>query len=78
MKSVGKGFSGDVVSDCCTKTSQDEDNILEQIHKSKYVHIIIMLILILYNIIRKSILYNTTVALKPNFYEFLVAMYCIS
>ena len=31
-------------------TGQNEDNILDQIYKNKYVRIIIMMILILYNI----------------------------
>ena len=35
--------------------SRDEENILEQIYKSKYVRIIIMMILIPYKIIRKCI-----------------------
>ena len=38
------------------KASRDEDNILYQVYKSKYVQIFIMMILILYNIIRKCIL----------------------
>ena len=56
MQSDGNSFSGDVVSNNCNKTSRDEDNILDQIYKSKYVWIFIMMILILYNIIRKCIL----------------------
>ena len=56
MQSDGNSFCGDVVSDSFNKTSRDEDNILEQIYKSKYVCIINMMILILYNILRKSIL----------------------
>ena len=56
MKSDGNIFGGDVVSDSFNKTSRYEDNILEQINKSEYVRIIIMMILILYNIIRKCIL----------------------
>ena len=35
------------------KTSRDKDIILKQIFKSKYVRMIIMMIIILYNIIRK-------------------------
>ena len=61
MQSDGNSFSEDVVSD--SKTSRDEDKILDQIYKSKYIRIIIM---ILYDIITK-IYTNTTVALKPNF-----------
>ena len=48
-------FCGDVVSGSFNKTSWDED-ILDQINKRKYVRIIIMMILILYNILRKCIL----------------------
>ena len=44
MLSDGNSFSGDAVLD---KTSRDEDNILNQIYKSKYVRISIMMILIL-------------------------------
>ena len=46
-------------------------------YKSKYVHIIIIMILILYNIIRKCILtlYSST---QTHFYELLVVMCCIS
>ena len=50
MQSDGNSFCGDVVSDSFNKASGDEDNILDQIYKSKYVRIIIMMILILYNI----------------------------
>ena len=46
---------GDVVLDSFNKTYRDEDKILDQIYKSKYVRICIMKILILYNIIRKCI-----------------------
>ena len=46
MQSVGNGFCGDVVSDSCIKASRDEDNILDQKYKSKYVRIIIMMLLI--------------------------------
>ena len=56
MQSDGKGFGGDVVSDSFNKTSRDEDNILYNIYKSKYVRITMMNILILYNIIQKWIL----------------------
>ena len=56
MQSDGNSFDGDVVSDSFNKTLRDEDNILELIFQSKYVRIIIMMILILYNIIRKCML----------------------
>ena len=56
MHSDGNSFCGDGVSYIFNKTSQDEDNILYQIYKSKYVRIIIMMILILYNFMRKYLL----------------------
>ena len=34
MQSDGNSFSGDVVSDSFSKTSRDEDNMLDQIYKS--------------------------------------------
>ena len=49
MQSDGNSLGGDVVSDSRNKTSRDEDNILDKIYKSKYVRIIMMMILILYN-----------------------------
>ena len=52
----GNSFCGDVVSDSFNKRFRDEDNILDQIYKNKYVRIIIMMILIFYNIIQKSVL----------------------
>ena len=56
MQSDGNSIGGDVVSGSFNKTSQDEDNILNQIYKRKYnVRIIIVMISILYNIIQKSI-----------------------
>ena len=45
MQSDGNIFQGDVVSDSFHKASPDEDNILEQIYRSKYVRIVIMKIL---------------------------------
>ena len=48
MQSDRNSFCGGVVSNSFYKTSQDEDNILEQLYKSKYVRIIVMMILILY------------------------------
>ena len=53
MQSDGNSFCEDVVSESFKKTFRDEDNILYQIYKSKYVRIIIMMIVILYNILRK-------------------------
>ena len=75
MQSDGNSFGGDVVLNSFNKVSRDEDNILDQGYKSKYVRIFIMMILILNNIIRKCIL---TVALKPNFFELLVVKDYIS
>ena len=56
MQSDGNGFDGDVVSDSFNKASRDEDNLLDKIYNSKYIRLIIMMILIIYNIIRKCIL----------------------
>ena len=56
MQSDGNNFGGDVVSYIFNKTFRDEDNNLDQIYKSKYVRIIYLVILILYDIIRKCIL----------------------
>ena len=47
MQSDRNSFCGDVVLDSFYKTPQDEDNILDQMYKSKYVRIILMMILIL-------------------------------
>ena len=57
MKSIGS-FCGDVISGSFNKTSRDKDYILYQIYmyKGKYVRIVIMMIFILHNIIRKCIL----------------------
>ena len=49
MQSHGNSFC---VLDSFNKVGMN-DNILDQIYKSKYVRIIFMTILILYNIIRK-------------------------
>ena len=46
----------DVVLDIFNKASRDEHDIIDQIYKSKYVRIIFLMILILYNIIRKCLL----------------------
>ena len=55
MQSDGNGFCGDVVLDNFIKASRDEDNILDQIYKSKYVQIFIMMILIIFNIFWKCL-----------------------
>ena len=41
---MGTVFFGDVVSDSFNETFRDEENNLDQIYKSKYVHIMIMMI----------------------------------
>ena len=56
MQSDRNSFGGDVVSDSFNMTFQVEDNNLDQMHESKYVRIISVMILILYNIIWKFIL----------------------
>ena len=56
MQSDGNSFGRDVVSESFNNTSRDKYNVLEQIYNSQYVRIDIMLILILYNIIRKFLL----------------------
>ena len=76
MKSDGNSFCGDVVLDSFNKASRDEDNTLDQEYKSKYVRIFIMMILILFNIIRKCVL-TQQYHLNPIF-ELLVVMGCIS
>ena len=55
MQSDRNSFRGYVVSDSFNKTSRDEDNISDQIYRSKYVRICIMMFLIFYNFIRKCI-----------------------
>ena len=50
MQSNGNSFGEDVVLD------KKEDNILDQIYQNRYVRIIFMMILILYNIIQKRLL----------------------
>ena len=45
MQSNGSRFYGDVVSDSFHEVSPDEDNILEQIYRSKYVRIVFIKIL---------------------------------
>ena len=64
-------FCGDVVLNSFNKTSRDEDNILDQIYKSKHIQIIIMLILILHTIIGKCILTKQKQQ-KSNFMSFLL------
>ena len=44
MQSVGNCFGGDIVSESFDKTFWVEDNILDQIYRSKCVLIIIMMI----------------------------------
>ena len=56
MQSDGNSFGGTVVSGSFKKTLRDKENISDQINKSEYVRIIIMMIFILYNIMRKCIL----------------------
>ena len=56
MQSDGNSFGGDVVLDSFNKKFRDGDNIQDHIYTSKYVRIIIMMIFILYNILRKCIL----------------------
>ena len=41
IKSDGNSFCGDVVFDSFNKTSRDENNVLDQIYKSKHVLVII-------------------------------------
>ena len=65
MQSDGNSLSGDVVLDNFNRAYLDEFNISDQIYKGKYVWIIFMMILILYNIIQKCVLTHA-VALKPN------------
>ena len=52
MQSDGNSFCWDIVLNSFNKASRDEDNILDQVYKTKYVRIFIMMISILYNIIR--------------------------
>ena len=54
MQSDGNRFFGDVVLDSFNKESRDEDIILDQIYKSKYVRILIKIILILLNIFENA------------------------
>ena len=56
IESEGNRFCGDVVLNSFNKVCRDEDNILDQVYESEYVRTFIMMILILYNIIRKCIL----------------------
>ena len=56
MQSDGNGICGYVVLDSFNKASGNEDNILDQMYKSKYVRIFVMMILILFYIFRKCII----------------------
>ena len=56
MQSNGNSFCRDVVLNSFNKAPRNEDNILDPVYKSKYVRSFIMMILILYDIIRESIL----------------------
>ena len=56
MQSGGNSFCRDVVLNSFKKASRDEVNILDQVYESKYVRIFIMMILILYDKIRKCML----------------------
>ena len=58
MQSDGINFCGDVVSDSLNRAFRDEDNILDQKYKSKYVR----------NIITKYILTARSTT-KTQFYE---------
>ena len=51
MQSDGNSYCGNVVLNSFNKESRNEDNILDQIYKSKYFRIIFMMFYILYNII---------------------------
>ena len=46
MQSDGNRFCGDVVMNSFNKASRDEENILDQVYKSKYIRIFIIMILI--------------------------------
>ena len=61
MQSDGNSFCEDVVLDSFNKASRNEDNILDQVYKSKYAWIFIMMILI------RKFDKTTAVALKPNY-----------
>ena len=50
IQSDGNSFCGDVVLDSFNKAPRDEDNIFDQIYKSKYVRNIITMNLILLTI----------------------------
>ena len=55
MQSDGNSISGDVVLDF-NRAYFDEFNISDQIYKDKYVRIIFMMSLVLYNILQKCLL----------------------
>ena len=69
MQSDGNSFCGDVVSGSFNKINKDEDTFSD-LYAIKYVRIIIMMILIPYNIIRKCA-WN-------QLYDFVVVMSCMS
>ena len=51
MQSDGNSFWGDAVLDSFNKASKDNDIILDQIYKRKFVRNFIIMILIFYNIL---------------------------
>ena len=65
MESDGNSFGGDVVSDSFNKASRDDKNISTQIYKSKYVRI--MILLILYNFFFENAYLHYSWS-KPQFY----------
>ena len=69
MQSDGNCFNGYAFLDSFNKIFCDEDNILDQIYNSKYVRIIIMMILIFYNI--KKIHNKTKSSTKTQYYSLL-------
>ena len=56
MQSDGNSFCEDVVLNSFNKEAREEDNILDKVYKRKYVRTFIMMILFLYDIIRKCII----------------------
>ena len=72
MQSDGNSLFGDIVLESFIKVSLDEENILDQAFKKKYVRITSMMICILYNIIQKFRL-KTKGALNLKFISFLLS-----
>ena len=70
IQSDGNSFCGDVVLDSFNKASRDEDNILDQKYKSKYVWKYFYDDFHSLYIYTKLLTY-TTVAQKPKFLSFL-------